>query len=125
MQRRMKKLGVPMFAHTVVRTYEQQLAEFQQGDSKDSPKDGLWPHKGTAIDYVHSTKAWGLSDKQWQMIGHIGKEVAKAQGVALTWGGDWKFYDPAHWEITGWKAIAGEYPWPKINKTELRWGVKT
>lgn len=112
--RRMTKLGVPMFAHCVVRTEQEQWEQFVDGDSKDDPKDGLWPHRGTAVDLIHSVKAWNLDKHQWGLVGHIGKNiVAPAIGVKVTWGGDWSFYDPAHWELTGWKAIAGEYPWPK------------
>lgn len=99
-----ERLGVPLFAHCVVRTPEEQLLLFQGGQSKDSPADGRWPHRKHAVDVVHSVRAWNLTNKEWAVIGHLGKEVAKASGVKVDWGGDWKsFYDPAHWEISGWK----------------------
>lgn len=107
------KLGVPMSAHTVVRTEDEQRGLFIDGHSKDSPDDGLWPHKGCAFDLVHSVKAWGLSKREWDLIGHVGKEAAKSIGVHVTWGGDWNFYDPAHWELTNWREIMEQYPWPK------------
>lgn len=119
--RRVGKLGIPMFAHAVVRTEEEQRKAFLDGHSNDSPEDGIWPHRGTAIDLIHGTKAWGLSKRQWALIGHIGKEVARQRGLKLTWGGDFKpiidgvGWDPAHWEVTGFKAIAGEYPWTPNN----------
>lgn len=118
MRRRMAKLGVPVFAHCVVRSLEQQAIEFAQGDSKVR----FGAHNvGCAIDLVHGTKAWGLTDRQWDLVGHVGKEVISQAGLALVnfrWGGpdgpgdkfDW---DPAHWEIDGWKMLQDKFPWPE------------
>lgn len=116
MLRRMgKDLGIPMFAHCVVRSMRQQQIEFDEGDSK--AQAGQSPHNyGCAIDLIHATRAWKLSEKEWLVIGHIGKEIVKQAGLAivsLAWGGDWKFYDPAHWEIADWETVKGQYPWPK------------
>lgn len=111
LRRRLADMGIPMFCHTMVRTREQQMIEYQEGTSKDSPADGKWPHRAHAIDLVHSTRAWGLTPKQWQCIGHVGFEVAKANHIRVTWGGDDpgvndKFnWDPAHWELTNWKEL--------------------
>lgn len=113
MVRRMGKMGIPVFAHCVVRSMEQQAKEFAQGDSKAKPGQSAHNY-GCAIDLVHSTRAWNLSEKEWLVIGHIGKEVIKQSGLAivsLAWGGDWKFYDPAHWEIQDWELVKGQYPW--------------
>lgn len=109
--RRMKKAGIPMFAHTVVRTAQEQAYLVSQGVSKDSPDDGLWPHRGCAIDLVHSVKGWNMNEDEWKLIGHLGKEISAQMGLSMIWGGDWSFYDPAHWELKKWKTIAGEYPW--------------
>lgn len=111
--RRMAKLGIPVFAHCVVRTPAEQLKLYRGGQSKDSPADGMWPHKGCAVDLVHATRAWNLSSKEWLVLGHVGKEAAKSAGIAIEWGGDWKFYDPAHWQLAGWKNLMEGYPWPK------------
>lgn len=119
--KRMGKLGVPMFAHWVVRTEKQQLELFQGGHSKDSPADGQWPHRGCAVDIVHSVKGWGLSKSQWALVGHVGKELALQRGLKVDWGGDWRFYDPAHWQITGWKLLEG-YPWPETDPLKNRAG---
>lgn len=111
LRRKLADMGVPMFCHTMVRTREQQQIEYNEGTSKDSPADGLWPHRKHAIDMVHSTRAWSLTPKQWQCIGHVGFEVAKANNIAIVWGGDdpgvndsfnW---DPAHWELAKWKTL--------------------
>ena len=101
--RRMAKLGVPMWAHNMVRTPAEQMAVFVQGHSQ---KDGRGPyaHKAWAVDIVHGTKAWNLPDESWKLIGHLGKEVAASIGVKVVWGGDWtRPYDPAHWELADWK----------------------
>lgn len=108
---RMAALGVPMFAHTVIRTYDEQLKLFHDGHSKDSPLDGLWPHKCAAVDIVHSVRAWDMHRTEWALVGHVGKELAKSRGWKLDWGGDWKFYDPAHWQLTGWQNAMAGYPY--------------
>lgn len=104
---RMEKLGVPMFAHCVVRSLAEQTARFVQGNSK--AKAGQSPHNyGLAVDLIHGIWAWQIADESWRVIGHIGKEIAAQNGLKLTWGGDFKnLWDPAHWELTDWKSIAG------------------
>nr|QJB21385.1 MAG: hypothetical protein [Microvirus sp.] len=104
---RMDKLGVPMFAHCIVRSMAQQTAVYVQGHSK--AKAGQSPHNyGLAIDLIHGIRAWDLPKESWDVIGHIGKEVALQNGIKITWGGDFEsLYDPAHWELKDWKSIAG------------------
>lgn len=110
--RKMAGLGVPMFVHCMVRTYEEQLNEHREGNSKDSPLDGVWPHRRHAADIIHSNRAWGLTDKQWLQVGHVGKQVASDNGIAIVWGGDFKplnksglGWDPAHWELKNWRQM--------------------
>ncbi|MFC3705921.1 M15 family metallopeptidase [Devosia honganensis] len=106
--RRMRALGVPMFAHEVWRMPERQDELYRAGRSK--AKAGQSPHNfGCAVDLVHGTQGWNLNDQQWSLIGHVGKEVALSLGVKLVWGGDWKFYDPAHWELADWRVIRGVF----------------
>lgn len=110
--RRMTKLGVPMFASEVRRTAQRQNDLHALGNSK--AKAGQSPHQyGCAIDLVHSVKGWALDKTQWKLVGHVGKEVAKQRGLRLEWGGDWNFYDPAHWQVATWKTDKEQYPWPK------------
>lgn len=106
--RRAFKLGIPLFAHTVIRGSADQNKAFREGKSK--ARAGESPHNfGAAVDIIHSTKAWGLTQRQWAILGHLGKEVAAQAGLAVTWGGDWKFYDPAHWELTNWREVRSRY----------------
>lgn len=102
---RLAKLGVPAYCHCMIRTAAEQQALYDLGKSKDSPADGLWPHRRHAIDVVHSVKHWNMTRKEFAIFGHVGKEVAAALGIKVTWGGDWNFYDPAHWELQGWKKL--------------------
>lgn len=103
------KLGIPLFAHCVIRGSADQNAAFRAGHSK--ARAGESPHNyGAAVDLIHGTKGWNLSRKQWAIVGHLGKEVAAQAGLDVTWGGDFKsLYDPAHWELTGWLAIRALY----------------
>lgn len=106
---RMRKLGVPMFAHCVVRSMAEQTQRFVEGHSK--ARAGESAHNfGFAIDLIHSLRAWDLPRESWEDIGHIGKEVAAQNGLKLVWGGDWKtLWDPAHWELQGWRDLVGPY----------------
>lgn len=102
--KRARKIGIPLFAHCVMRTSDEQNRLYIKGVSK--ARAGQSPHNyGLAVDIVHCTKAWDLSRKQWDLLGHIGKEVAAQLGVKIVWGGDWDFYDPAHWELRNWRDI--------------------
>lgn len=112
---RARKLLVPLFAHNMVRTREHQRRLFLDGVSKN---DGSrpYPHRAFAVDVVHSVDAWNLSDMEWSCLGHIGKEVAASKGIAIEWGGDWKFYDPAHWELVGWRnGVVPEGGYPAVD----------
>lgn len=112
--RAMAKLGIPMFASEVNRSWLRQDELFALGHSR--AKGGQSAHnKGCAVDLVHSVRGWDLDRKSWDLIGHIGKETAKGRGlhiVSLAWGGDWGFYDPAHWEVKDWRMVAKQFPWP-------------
>lgn len=106
--KRARKLGIPLFAHSVVRTATEQEGLYVMGRTK--ARAGESPHNyGAAVDLVHGTKAWNLTRKQWAILGHLGKEIATQSGLKVTWGGDWAFYDPAHWELTDWRAIRARY----------------
>ena len=108
------KLGIPMFAHSIVRNEADQTKAFVQGFSK--ARYGESPHNfGLAVDFIHGIKGWNLDEQSWQMIGHIGREIAAQNGLKLVWGGDdpgvddafdW---DPAHWELADWRRIKETY----------------
>lgn len=103
--RKLKRLGVPMYAHNMVRTTAQQQELFVRGVTNAKGFDSPHPN-GCAVDIVHSIRHWELTKAEWLTIGHIGKELAVQNGFKLVWGGDWKFYDPAHWELANWRSHA-------------------
>jgi hypothetical protein len=97
-----RKRGIPLYVHCAFRTREEQQANYNKGTSK-----AVWPRaphcQGKAVDIVHSAYHWGLTPQEWQLIGKVGKDIARALNLELNWGGDWAFYDPAHWELSDWK----------------------
>lgn len=98
--------GMPFFPHCYVRSAQEQDRLFKAGVTK--ARAGQSPHNhGLAVDIVHDGKYWDLSGKQWAVVGMIGKEVARRRNIKIEWGGDWRFYDPAHWQLADWKKYAG------------------
>ena len=99
----LRRRNIPMYAHTAFRDELTQNKHKANGTSRLSYPEA--PHcKGKAVDIVHGKYHWGLTRQEWAMIGKIGKDIAQKLNLDITWGGDWKFYDPAHWELKGWKA---------------------
>lgn len=98
----MRRKGIPLYVHSAFRTKREQNLLKQAGRSR-----AAWPHaphcQGAAVDIVHGRYHWEMTETEWALMGKVGKAVAKKLGIAVTWGGDWKFYDPAHWEITDWR----------------------
>lgn len=93
--------GFPFYVHCGLRTDAEQNALFAKGVSKARGGQSAHNH-GMAVDIVHFSRGWNLTEKEWGVIGLVGKEVARRRKIKVTWGGDWKFYDPAHWELLGW-----------------------
>lgn len=101
--RKMQNIGVPMFCSEARRSHERQAEVFRQGHSKIK-KNG--PHTlGYAVDIIHGIRGWDIPEKAWALVGHVGKEICQSEGLTLRWGGDWKFYDPAHWERSDWERL--------------------
>ncbi|MER8365967.1 hypothetical protein [Mesorhizobium sp. M1378] len=107
--KRLRVLNVPMYAHAVWRTQAAQTEAFVRGVSKVKWPNSAHNH-GCAVDIVHGFKHWALTKDQWQIIGHVGFEIARQNSFKLTWGGDdpgvddafnW---DPAHWELADWRS---------------------
>lgn len=97
-----RRQGIPLYVHSAFRTAAEQAELVAKGVSKASYPYA--PHcQGAAVDIVHSRFHWDMSRDEWQLIGAIGKRVAEQRKIPITWGGDWSFYDPAHWELKGWK----------------------
>ena len=96
------KYGIPVFTHCVVRDEQEQQRVYDEGHS--AAKFGQSPHNhGMAADIIHSKRAWEIEQIEWELLGHIGFEVARRLNIKVEWGGDWKFWDPAHWQLADWR----------------------
>lgn len=116
-------LGIPLFPLFIVRSYEDQMSAYVRGASRDSPADGLWPHMAFAVDIIHGKLAYmdrPIIFHAWEIIGHLGKEVASSMDIDIVWGGDWAWRDAAHFELKGWKEIAltGDKWWSPHGRSE-------
>jgi len=99
--RRMKNVNVPVFANEVMRSQKRQEELFKEGHSKVKE---YGPHtRGAAVDIIHALRGWEIDRKAWSLIGHVGKEIIAQESLNIRWGGDWSFYDPAHWELIDWR----------------------
>lgn len=114
-QRRMAQYNVPVFASEIVRTHERQKQLKAEGVSRAEGAKAPHPY-GMAVDIIHSVRGWGLSQKQWEFFGHVGKELVIQRSCAMTWGGDWPplkegvGWDPAHWQRVNWRADMADFP---------------
>lgn len=101
--RRALQAGIPLFCSEAIRSAKRQQELFVKGFSKLT----AGPHmKGMAVDIIHSVRAWEMDRKQWDLIGHIGKDIIQSEGLEIRWGGDWTtFWDPAHWEREDWHNV--------------------
>jgi hypothetical protein len=103
---RMRRMGIPMYVHTVYRSPALQAKLKAKGFSKVT--SGAH-QRSDAADVVHAHYHWADerqtkgADDFWALWGRTVKDVARAENVAIVWGGDWKFYDPAHVELKDWR----------------------
>jgi hypothetical protein len=117
-QKELKKRDIPFYVFELYRSPERQNRLKAQGVSKAAGGDS--PHQyGCAVDLVSATDFWALTRRQWAVIGAIGKEVARRKKIKIEWGGDWEFYDPAHWQIQSWRDYKEAYQQARIAGEEL------
>lgn len=112
----LRRREIPFYLFEALRSRERQAQLKAQGRSKAGP--GQSPHQyGLAVDLISATRYWDLTRREWDVIAAIGKEVARKRGLKVEWGGDWKFYDAAHWQVQGWRNIKG---WPDMSDTQIK-----
>ena len=78
-----------------------------------------------AVDCIVAHKAWSLSKKEWACLIAIGKEVARRRNIKIDSGYDWDFWDPAHWELEGWKEMIAPKQPDKPYKKNKFYDIKT
>lgn len=93
--KRLAKLEIPAYCASMMRTSAEQAHLYVTGESPDMP--GHSAHElGQGCDILHSDYGMRLPKLCWQVLGHIGEEVAIQQGNGVLWGG---ILRPHHWEI--------------------------
>ena len=104
-----EKLDFDLYVVEGMRSKSRQAQLVKQGASQTQNSRHLTGHAIDVAPYVNGEIRWDwpLYTKMAPVI----KSVARAQGVKITWGGDWrKFKDGPHWELD-WKT----YPVQKYN----------
>lgn len=97
----LRRRSFPMYFHTV---YRSPLLQRQLADAGYSQVRAGAHQYGAAFDLVHCDLHWDMPREAWEYVGVIGKHVAKTNHIKVRWGGDFKtLWDPAHWEIEGWR----------------------
>lgn len=103
-------LSIPLRVVWGYRSLEEQQKVFDGGFSKARP--GQSPHNyGKALDVIHMQRAWEhMPDAGWELLGAIGKDIARKRNLKVEWGGDWRRpapdrlgWDAAHWQIKDWR----------------------
>lgn len=101
--KRMEKAGYPSRIFCGFRSPEQQNREFADGDSK--AKAWQSPHQFyEAVDIIHKTKAWNVSQDYWDMLATVVRTVEREYSIDLVHGYDWG-WDSAHIEIALWRQV--------------------
>lgn len=105
-QRHAGQIDIPLRVVWGFRTYEQQSQLHRDGFG--SPAGQSAHNFGLALDVIHMRRAWeNMPSDGWALLGSMGKEVARMQGLDIVWGGDFKSRpDPAHWELNGWRKLS-------------------
>lgn len=110
---------IPFRVFEARRTPQQQIEYHRRGVSKALPPRAAHV-QGAAVDLIHEVFLWNLTQTEWQWVGALGKKIhervqhrlPKHLRFEIEWGGDWRFFDPAHWEVVGWKDNVLDPPAP-------------
>ena len=113
-----RKRKIPLYVHCALRTEAEQAKVNSQGNSKAAyPRSAH--NIGEAVDIVHGVFHWTLTHQEWAFLHVLGlraldlvnRDLKKVDQLQLTWGGTFKtLYDPAHWEITDYRARIKRLP---------------
>lgn len=106
-----RKRSIPLYVHSAFRGEKEQNALVAKGNSKARYPSSAH-NIGEAVDVVHGVFHWDMNAQEWNLLHVLGKlaldrvnTLLKADNkLSLTWGGSWRFYDPAHWEVSDYKS---------------------
>lgn len=107
-----RKRGIPLYVQCALRGEAEQTRLLRQGRTR-APYPRSAHNIGEAVDIVHGVFHWDMSKAEWLFIHELGRRVLdrvnagvrKERQLQLTWGGTFSgLYDPAHWEITDFRA---------------------
>lgn len=112
-----KKRGIPLYVHSCLRDKLTQNDLKAKGRSKASYPQSAH-NIGEAVDIVHGTLHWDMSPQEWKTLYALGSltldrlnaTLKKENKLSLAWGGNWSFYDPAHWEVSDFRNRRRELP---------------
>lgn len=104
--------NIPLYVHTALRSKADQDAAKAKGNSKAAY--GRSAHNiGEAVDIVHGVFHWDMNRQEWDLLhalgrlaeAHVNASLKRDNKLALTWGGNFRsLYDPAHWEVSDYRA---------------------
>lgn len=107
-QKECEKRNISVRAFEFVRSMDKQQYYYKTGRSK--AKAGRSAHNigglglSAAVDIISTERAWDLTKKEWDILITIGYEVARKKKIKILNGSKFEtLYDPAHWELVGWK----------------------
>lgn len=110
--RALRARGLPFYVHTCYRNPDIQMSLHAHG--RTQVKSGAH-QRACAVDIVSAIDHWEIPDELWHYLGTLGDEVARStflgkdmngDPLKIEWGGRWDFYDPAHWQLSDWRARA-------------------
>jgi hypothetical protein len=108
MQKECEKRNISVRAFEFVRSMDKQQYYYKTGRSK--AKAGRSAHNigglglSAAVDIISTERAWDLTKKEWDILITIGYEVARKKKIKIVNGSEFRsLYDPAHWELAGWR----------------------
>lgn len=112
-----RKREIPLYVHCCLRDEAEQNRLAAAGNSKVRYPNSAH-NIAEAVDIVHGVFHWDMTPQEWRLIHVLGllaldrinATLPKARKLALTWGGNWSFYDPAHWEISDYRSRVRRLP---------------
>lgn len=95
---------MPFFVVEAYRTPQRQTELRKSGGNVTFLSGDNAPHpRGCALDIVHATRPYKLSDIEYEYVGLIGKRIAERMNLNMEWGGDWRMRDMPHWQLANWR----------------------